>query len=367
MPQRPRSSARVFPCDSDNVVRRCVHNKKMSLDTRNGKNGKATLIDVAKYSGVSLKTASRVLNNEPDVSEFTAERVRAVMDRLGYHPNLLARGLKTRASSIIGMIVPDISDPFTAAAIHAVMQVARQKDYTVVLTCSEGSPETEQTQIRTLLRRQVEGLIVMPADQRSAYLAHLHAENLPIVAFDQPIPNREIPAVAVTNRGGARTAVEHLLGHGCKRIVAVGAKAYLHTISRRLQGYRDAVDAAGCPRLELIAATEQEIETAAFHRLLADRDAQAIFTLNSVATARVLHLLKEEKLQVPGDVALACFDDFELASAFSPGLTVVRQPVALLGRRSAEILFEQKENPRASVRIKLATELIVRSSCGCVP
>ena len=336
------------------------------MHLQNGRNGKATLVDVAKYAGVSLKTASRVLNNEPDVSDITAERVRAVMDRLGYHPNLLARGLKTRASSIIGMIVPDISDPFTAAAIHSVMQVAREKNYTVVLTCSEGSPQIEQAQIETLLRRQIEGLIVMPADQRSAYLADLHTHNLPIVAFDQPIPNKEIPAVAVTNREGARLAVEHLLGHGYKRILAVGAKAYLHTISRRLLGYRDAVDRAGCGRMELIVGTEQSIDRPALHGFLSGKQAaEAIFTLNSVATVRVLHLLSEQDLRIPKDVALVCFDDFDLASAFSPSLTVVKQPVALLGRRSAELLFEQKESPRASVRIKLPTALIIRHSCGC--
>lgn len=339
---------------------------EIALHLQNGRNGKATLVDVAKYAGVSLKTASRVLNNEPDVSDVTAERVRAVMDRLGYHPNLLARGLKTRASSIIGMIVPDISDPFTAAAIHAVMQVARERNYTVVLTCSDGSPQTEQAQIEILLRRQIEGLIVMPADQRSAYLANLNTHNLPVIAFDQPIPNREIPAVAVTNREGARLAVEHLLGHGYKRILAVGAKAHLHTISRRLLGYREAVDRAGCARMELIAGIEQDIEHPALHRFLSGKNgAEAIFTLNSVATVRLLHLLGEENLQIPKDVALACFDDFDLASAFSPSLTVVKQPVALLGRRSAELLFDQKENPRTSVRIKLPTELIIRNSCGC--
>jgi len=339
---------------------------EIALHLQNGRNGKATLVDVAKYAGVSLKTASRVLNNEPDVSDVTAERVRAVMDRLGYLPNLLARGLKTRASSIIGMIVPDISDPFTAAAIHSIMQVARERNYTVVLTCSEGSPRTEQAQIETLLRRQIEGLIVMPADQRSAYLANLHSQNLPIVAFDQPIPNKEIPAVAVTNREGARLAVEHLLGHGYKRILAVGAKTYLHTISRRLLGYRDAIDRAGCGRMELMAGTEQSIDGPELHRFLSGKHgAQAIFTLNSVATVRVLHLLSEQNLRIPKDLALVCFDDFDLASAFSPSLTVIKQPVALLGRRSAELLFEQKEKPRGSVRIKLPTELIIRNSCGC--
>ena len=336
------------------------------MQFQNGRNGKATLVDVARYAGVSLKTASRVLNHEPDVSDITAERVRAVMERLGYHPNLLARGLKTRSSSIIGMIVPDISDPFTAAAIHGVMQVARQRNYTVVLTCSDGCPQTEEAQIEILLRRQIEGLIVMPADQRSAYLANLHTHNLPIVAFDQTIPNTEIPAVAVTNREGSRLAVEHLLSHGYKKILAIGAKAYLHTISRRLLGYREAVDRAGCARIELTTSREQGIDWSALQRWLSGkRGAEAIFTLNSVATVRVLHLLSEHKLRIPDDIALVCFDDFDLASAFSPSLTVVKQPAALLGRRSAEVLFEQKENPRTSVRIRLATELIIRNSCGC--
>ena len=326
-----------------------------------------TLVDVARHAGVSLKTASRVLNNEPDVSAETAARVRAVMEKLDFRPNLLARGLKTRTSLAIGMIVPDISDPFAAVAIHAVMQIARRQDHNVLLTCSEASAEIEQAQIEMMLSRQVDGLIVMPADQRSEFLRSLQVRNLPIIAFDQPIANDAITSVTVANRSGARGAVEHLLSHGYKRILAVGAKHHLYTISRRLHGYREALAGAGRAPIELLVATEDGITSQALEPFLTGpARVHAIFTLNSVATVRVLQGLRDHRLEPPRDIALACFDDFELASVLSPSLTVVRQPVAMLGSKSAELLFNHKGRQRAS-RLMLPTELIVRTSCGCPP
>lgn len=170
----------------------------------------ATLADVARAADVSLKTASRVLNMAP-VAPATAKKVRAAMSRLNYKPNELARGLKGRRSAAIGMVVPNLADPFNASAVQAAQNVARHHAHVVILTSSGGDEDMEREQIETLVRRQVDGLIIAPADGRRNTVESFLSANIPVVALDRPFSNTEIDSITVTNREGSREATEHLL------------------------------------------------------------------------------------------------------------------------------------------------------------
>src|SRR6201996_6845091 len=172
------------------------------------KTNNPTLVDVAREAGVSLKTASRALNDDQGISPATAKKVRAVMARLGYRPNELARGLKGRKSAAIGMVVPNLADPFCASAVQAVQEVARKNGHVVILTSSGGDEALEKEELETLVRRQVDGLVIAPADGRNNTVESFVAANIPVVSFDRPISNADIDSITVTNRDAVREATE---------------------------------------------------------------------------------------------------------------------------------------------------------------
>lgn len=326
------------------------------------------LLDVAREAGVSLKTASRVLNQEDNVSETKVAHIRAVMERLGYRPNELARGLKSRKSAALGMIVPNLSDPFFNSAIRATQEAARANGYVVVVSSSGGYPEVERSEIEALVRRQIDGLVIAPADSCQTNLSGAIPAGLPVVTFDEPIQGGTFDAVTVTNRAGARQATEHMLAHGAKSIVAIGARPYLYTCSERAAGYCEAMRAASQqPRACMVQ--HESLLTADWlrHELFDNDPVDAVITLNWVCTILLLKGLRELGKQVGRDLALISFDDFELAEMLTPSLTAVRQPARNMGAEAARLLLERlrggSDSPPRS--LELATELVLRESCGC--
>jgi LacI family transcriptional regulator len=326
-----------------------------------------TLVDVAREADVSLKTASRVLNNSKNVSEEKAIRVRAVMERLGYRPNELARGLKAQRSAAIGMIVPNLSDPFTANAVHAVQEVARANGYVVILTSSGGDVDLERSEIVSLVGRQIDGLIVAPADSRKDSFSDLIPSGVHAVTFDQLIRRADLDSVTVTNRRSAREATAHLASHGWRRIVAIGARPHLYTCQERVAGYRAGMKTASLqPRVCLVEHESMLTAEWLDEQVLGSQNADAILTLNWVCTMLTLRGLRKLGKTAGTDVALLSFDELDLADMLTPGLSVVRQPAEMLGREAATSLFERlKGRGGPSRAMVLPTSLILRQSCGC--
>jgi LacI family transcriptional regulator len=332
-----------------------------------GKSQAPTLVDVAREADVSLKTASRVLNHSRNVTEEKATRVRAVMERLGYRPNELARGLKAQRSAAIGMIVPNLSDPFTANAVHAVQEVARANGYVVILASSGGYPDVERSEIVSLVGRQVDGLVVAPAESRTDSFSNVVPAGVHVVTFDQLLRDVDLDSVTVTNRRSAREATEHLVGHGWRRIVAIGARAHLYTCKERVAGYRMAMKAASLePRVCLVEHERFLNAEWLLEQVLHQQKADAIFTLNWVCTMHTLRALRQLGKRSGVDVPMFSFDDFELADMLTPGLSVVQQPAEMLGREAARLLFERLKGRGGQSRsVVLPTKLIIRQSCGC--
>ena len=326
-----------------------------------------TLVDVAQEADVSLKTASRVLNNSKNVSEEKAQRVRKAIARLGYRPNELARGLKAQRSATIGMIVPNLSDPFTANAVHGLQEVARANGYMVILASSGGDPDVERSEIQTLVGRQIDGLVIAPADGRRDTFSDIIPEGVHVVTFDELIRNVKVDSVTVTNRRSAQEATNHLLGHGLRKIVAIGARAYLYTCKERVAGYEASMKAASlAPRVCLVK--HERLLTAEWlaEEVFRNQKPDAILTLNWVCTMLTLRGLRQLKKTAGRDIPLFSFDDFDLADMLTPALSVVHQPAEMLGREAARLLFERLSGRGGSCRaIVLPTDLIIRQSCGC--
>ena len=340
---------------------------RSSAPTSSPRPGRATMNDVAARAGVSLKTVSRVVNGEPGVLPATAERVSRAIAELGFRRNDSARQLRTGRAAGIGLILEDVADPFYSVLTRAVEQVVRDNDCLLLTGSCDDHPDREQELAQALCERRVDGLMIVPAATDHSYLAHEMKAGVPVVFVDRPPINLAADVVLADNVGGVRDGVRHLIAGGHRRIAYLGDDPAIFTARERLTGYRSALAAAGIAldeSLIVMGKAEPVAVRAALDRLLAPPNAAtALFTGNNRLTTAVLRELAG-RVRRP---ALVGFDDFELADLIVPGLTVVAQDPAGLGRVAATLLFDRmaglSDEPR---RVVLPTVLIPRGS-GEVP
>ena len=325
--------------------------------------------DVADRAGVGMMTVSRVLNGTARVTEETSARVHRALRELNYQPNLMARALRGQRTRSIGVILPYLYDPFFATCAHAISSVAKQHAYSVLLATSDERADTETEAARGLLRRQVDGIIVIPACNGRSRLTEPEFHSTPIIAIDRPIPRSRIDTVLVENQRGAALAIEHLIQHGHKRICFIGLSQKIYTMHARLLGYTKAMRSAGL-KPECFFNGADEAATLDFLRSVLGRPnpPTAIFAANGLASRDVLHAVAALDVQIPEELAFIGFDDFALADILRPSLTVVRQPVERAGEQAARLLFSRLDGAasrRPTQKLNLPVELIIRRSCGC--
>ena len=329
-----------------------------------------TMRDVAERAGVSLKTVSRVINEEPGVAGPTAERVGAAIAELGFQRNDLARSLRQGCSSAtIGLVIEDVGNPFYSAIAQAVEAVAATRGCMLITSSCEEDPARERALVQALLRRRVDALLLVPASKDHAYLQREAGDRTPIVYLDRPPDGVEADTVLLDNYGGARNAIEHLIEHGHRRIACVADPGRLYTAGERYRGYTEAMEEAGLeidPALVRLDTHDADLAERAVRELLAlppGRRPTAIFSGNNRHTVGALRALRG----LEHEIALVGFDDFELADLLAMPTTVVRHDSHELGRRAAELAFMRLDGqdgpPR---RVVVATELVTRGS-GEVP
>jgi LacI family transcriptional regulator len=333
--------------------------------------GRPTIEDVARECGVGTMTVSRVVNGGNLVSATTAARVRVAIRKLGYEPNEAARMLKGHSSRTIGLIVPDLADTFFSTCAHAVQQFAAKHRYLTLLLASERDRDSEARELAMMKSRNIAGILLVPSSPDSIQqLQDVRARGLPVVMLDRTFPGLDAGEVMVENEHGAGKAVNHLVDHGHRSILCVGYDSQFNSIGLRIEGYEKAMADAGL-RPELIVADKPNgTIPRLLKRLHSAKPPTALFSLNNVTTLIVLQALQRENIQVPNQLAIIGFDDFETAALLSVPLTAVRQPAAELGRTATRILLDwiRSESPdlrAVNQRILLPTELVIRRSCGC--
>lgn len=342
------------------------------------KTGVPTLSEVARQAGVGNTTVSRVINGGDRVSPETLARVRRVIEALGYRPNQAARVLKGDRTKTIGLIIPSLADPFFSACAEAAQAVARANDSLLIVTATQNDPHTEIENVNVLISHRVDGLLIAPANSRSQALGNLlNRLTVPVVCIDRPVMNATVSSVVTDNFKGARTATQHLIDHGCKRIACLTGESTLFTIQERIRGFRAATGAAGLTSTLSTSIKDYRSAEYAIESLLAGPNPpDALFTLKNSTTIYAFEVLQKMGMNIPKQIALLGFDDFELATTLRPSVTVVQQPVEDIGRAAAELLFEKflggsSGGPGARAarprRIMLETHIIRRSSCGCTP
>ncbi|MFJ5266121.1 LacI family DNA-binding transcriptional regulator [Streptomyces sp. NPDC088387] len=322
-----------------------------------------TMKDVAARAGVGLKTVSRVVNGEAGVTPETERRVQEAIDALGFRRNDSARVLRKGRTASIGLVLEDLADPFYGPLSRAVEEVARAHGALLINGSSAEDPEREQELALALCARRVDGLVVIPAGDDHRYLEPEIRAGVATVFVDRPAGKIDADVVLSDSYGGARDGVAHLIGHGHRRIGFIGDMPRIHTAAERLRGYRAAMEDAGIPVADSwmsLGVTDPERVRRAAEEMLAGPDpVTAIFTGNNRVTVTVIRVLAEQ----PRRIALVGFDDIELADLLQPGVTVVAQDAASLGRTAGERLFQQLDGSLvAPERIELPTRLITRGS-----
>lgn len=339
---------------------------------RKGENRRPTVREVAELAGVGMITVSRVINNQPSVRPATRKRVLAAVAELGYRRNEAARMLMGHRATMIGLIVPDLSDAFFAAHAQTIQHVARTFGYMTLVAASERNSELEIEQAQHMASRNLAGIILVTSTQGGdKRLQQLQASGLPIVALDRPIDGLQTDAVLTEDLQGAMAGVQHLIEHGHKRIACVGYDTTVYGCVERIEGYARVMRSAGLePKVSPDLPAYSDL-TAWVNRVMKRRDAPtAIFALNAVNSCRLLQAFSEAGISIPDDVALVGFGDFELSSVVTPPLTTLSPSPVEMAKRAVLLLFDrikqmEERTTSAPAKVVFPADLIVRSSCGC--
>jgi len=331
-----------------------------------------TLKDVAKEAGVSVSMASRVLGNYGYFSEETRSKVLKAAEKLNYKPDVIARGLKTRQTKAIGVIISDVVTFFFTTLVRGVEDVASQNGYSVILCNSDEDPTKEREYLLALYERGVDGLIVSPSIGNHSYLKKLVRGGMPLVLVDRRIRGLKVPTVTVDNQTGSYEAVNYLINLGHRRIGIITGLKGVTTSEERLAGYKRALEKNHLsldPELIKEGDYRREKAQEATQELLRMKNPPtALFVCNEPMTSGALLTLRENKVKIPEEMAIIGFDDPIWAPLTEPPLTAVSQPSYSMGTLACQTLLREI---RAIGRSKIPLEdiilkprLVVRESSG---
>lgn len=327
-----------------------------------------TIKDVAQEAGVSIATVSRVLNEQSGVSKELVEQVKTAVQKLHYQPNAIARALKNSESRSIGLIIPDIENPFFPALVRGVEDAMQEIGYAVILCNTDGQADAEQRYIKFLLSKQVDGILFV-GNLNFEHNPWLGALPVPMVLLDRKILGAPFSTVMVDNELGAFMAVEHLIKQGRHHIAIISGKSQSPISIDRVSGAVRALTMYGYP------CSEQNILNSSFtfeggyqavSQLITSKSLfDGIFAANDMMAIGAIECLTKYGRQVPDDVAVVGFDDIRLATWYKPSLTTIRQPVYEMGQVAVKSLLEQLTDGKAEPSDKiLKPELIIRRSSG---
>lgn len=331
-----------------------------------------TVRDVAQVAGVSVTTVSRVLRGERYVRPAVRAAVQSAIEELDFRPSELARQFREQRSSLVGYVVPDISEPFYAAILRGINKQLRPQGFVVAIHDTDERAAAEAEAVSALLDSRAAGMIVASSGPWPQPLRQrFRAAGVPVVAIDNRLESADTDAVYDDNEAGSATLTRHLLEHGHRRVAFVGGIMTESSGAERLAGYRHALTEAGVPDNERLIATgdwRQESGRLYTLRLMRQPDhPTAILAANYVVGLGVMKALRSLGMRIPGDVALVAFDDFEVAELLDPPLTALHSDVESIGEIAAGLLVDQlyPSGGRERRELRIPFELVARQSCGC--
>ena len=353
-----------------------VETRRWELNQRRVDGRRPTMRDVARAADVSLKTVSRVVNQESGVRPDLMARVHESIDRLGYQRHDSARQLRTGggASKTIGFIQVDVANPFFSAIFRGVEDVASEHSYQVIAGSSDGDPKKQDAVLRALITRRVDGLVMVPSGEQLDLLVAEMERGTPVVFLDLQPPDGIVgDLVRSDHRGGTRTITRHLISHGHRHIAFIGDNPLLFSSTERLAGFDEAMTEAGLavdPQLVRWGLGDTQRSVAVVTELVENRSGASVPTalvtgqnFITIGAVQALH-----HLDLQDEVALVGFDDIDLASVVEPGITVMPQSPRELGQRAAHLLFTRLAGDTGPPVVDiLHDEMIVRGSGEIAP
>ncbi len=332
--------------------------------------------EVAREAGTSTAVVSYVINNGPkNVSESARQRVLAAVTKLDYRPNAVARSLRSSSSSVLGLIVPDITNAYCGELAVAVENSALERNHTLLLGNSMHDDQRQAQHLQTFIEHRVKGIVFigstygdetfLPATSRT-----LHGNKTPLVFLDRSTSEFGATAILVDNRGGAYAATMHLLDHGHTAVASFAGSSGLSAVRERTEGWADAL------RVKGFNASQQQTYESAFDRYEAfavarvmfasENRPRAIFSHSDEQSIGIIYAAAQAGLRIPADVALVSFDGIKEANIVSPGLTTVQQPIAQAGALAVDLLLNNSQGTVGTEQSEtLAVKLTIRHSCGC--
>ena len=329
-----------------------------------------TLKDIAKKTGVSVSTVSRVLHDNSKkykISEETQAKVKQAAKDLGYRVNALARGLRQQKTCEVGVIVPDISNPFFSEVIKSLAGELRKKGYNFIVYDSDEDIAIERSAIKSLLEKRVDGLIIASVGQDFSHIQKIRDAEIPVVMVDRCFDELDVDSVSVDNVKGSLLAMNYLIEAGHSRIAFIQGLPGTYANETRLQGYKSALRDAGISiDKHLIVGDDFRsfngyLKTKSLLKL--SNSPTAIFTAGDLIALGALEACRESNITIPDDLSLITFDDPVFATYLSPALSAVEQPITKIAEMAVAMLYNQMKNPRDERRkVLLEPRLNVRGS-----
>jgi LacI family transcriptional regulator, galactose operon repressor len=340
------------------------------MGTFAGTSRHVTILQVAERANVGPATVSRVLNNG-QVSSMTRARVMEAIRSLGYHPDAVARGLRSRVTKTIGFIVNDVSNPLFARIMRAAARVVREEGYNILLGASDDDPTSEHAQIRLLISRRVDGIILSLVNDTDAEVRSLLGSlNIPLVLIDRQIPAPHADAVLCDHQTGWLHATTYLLSIGHRRIALVVGREVTRPYRERASAFRNAFQVRGMtvqPNYLRCGPPSPEFgEHAAADLLALSEPPTAIMAGSNQIAIGVLATLRTRRINIPQQVSLLIADDVDVARLNNPAITVVARDMNQIGITAGKLLIERLKTPHRPMKreVVVPTQLIVRDSCA---
>lgn len=331
-----------------------------------------TIFEVAKRAGVSIGTVSRVINNRDRVSPQTRERVLAAIRELDYHANAHARALAQQRTSTLGLVIPQVNDPFFYQIVRGVEEAASGANYSLLIASQSRVPASEHRYLHLFRRGHVDAMVLVAIEIRVHEVQEIIRQGIPVVLVQLDIEGT-VPTFLTDNYGGARAMAEHLvLKHQYRRIAYITGTDHTSDSRERLRGLRDVLQEHGLTLPSEYVVPGDYLRTSGYRAMQQLLDLptppEAVFAANDQMAVDAMLAIRDRGLHVPDDVAVVGFDDIPMASYVSPPLTTVHQPVYELGWHAARMALDVITRDREIVsprKVVLPTSLVIRGSCGC--
>lgn len=331
--------------------------------------GNITVKDVAKRADVSATTVSRVIRGKSQVSPEVRERVLEAVSSLNYVVNRNARSLVKGKSSLVGVLIGDISNPFYSVFLRGLEDGLRRMDFNLIFCSTDENPSKEEKYLRMLLEHNVSSLVIVPTHPQVSLLRCFEAQNIPIVCVDRKVEGVKADVILVDNFHGGMLATEYLLKQGYTRIGVVSGSFNIPTLRDRFLGYKTVLEDYGIPFDDSLVReggfTIEEFQQAAQDLLTLSSPPSAIFSTGNTATVGVYSAINKLGKRILTDIGVIGFDDLPWVYALNPPLTVISQPVYQIGFVAGQLAIQRMfgDGPKEKQEIVLETSLIIRGSC----